>query len=49
MEESDHKSLNATGDVDPKTKKAKMLPVSFFEDFPDESLSKKPAEQKEKA
>lgn len=29
VEESDHKSLNATGDVDPKTKKAKMLPISF--------------------
>ena len=29
VEESDDKSLNATGDVDPKTKKAKMLPISF--------------------
>lgn len=29
VEESDNKSLNATGDVDPKTKKAKMLPISF--------------------
>lgn len=29
VEESDDKSLNAIGDVDPKTKKAKMLPISF--------------------
>lgn len=29
VEASDNKSLNATGDVDPKTKKAKMLPISF--------------------
>ena len=29
VEDSDDKSLNATGDVDPKTKKAKMLPISF--------------------
>lgn len=29
VEESDDKSLNATGGVDPKTKKAKMLPISF--------------------
>lgn len=29
VEESDDKSLNATGDVDSKTKKAKMLPISF--------------------
>lgn len=29
VEESDNKSLNAVGDVDPKTKKAKMLPISF--------------------
>ena len=29
VEESDNKSLNATGDVDSKTKKAKMLPISF--------------------
>ena len=29
VEESDNKSLNAIGDVDPKTKKAKMLPISF--------------------
>ena len=29
VEESDDKSLNATGDVDPKTKKVKMLPISF--------------------
>lgn len=29
MEESDEKSLNAMGEVDPKTKKAKMLPISF--------------------
>lgn len=29
LQESDNKSLNAMGDVDPKTKKAKMLPISF--------------------
>ena len=29
VEESDDKSLNAAGDADPKTKKAKMLPISF--------------------
>ena len=29
VEESDNKSLNAVGDVDSKTKKAKMLPISF--------------------
>lgn len=29
VEESDNKSLNATEEADPKTKKAKMLPISF--------------------
>lgn len=29
VEETDEKSLLATGEVDPKTKKAKMLPISF--------------------
>ena len=29
VEETDEKSLYATGEVDPKTKKAKMLPISF--------------------
>ena len=29
VKESDDKSSNATGGVDPKTKKAKMLPISF--------------------
>ena len=29
VEESDKASLEAEGDVDPKTRKAKMLPISF--------------------
>lgn len=29
IEETDKESLNATGEVDPKTRKAKMLPISF--------------------
>lgn len=29
VEESDNKSLDATGAADSKTKKAKMLPISF--------------------
>ena len=29
VEETDEESLNAIGEVDPKTKKAKMMPISF--------------------
>ena len=29
IEEADEESLSATGEVDPKTRKAKMLPISF--------------------
>ncbi len=29
IEESDEKSLNAIGELDPKTRKAQMMPISF--------------------
>lgn len=29
VEETDEESLNATGEVDSKTRKAKMMPISF--------------------
>ena len=29
VEETDEESLNAIGEVDPKIKKAKMMPISF--------------------